>query len=167
MQRISQTVCPQYLVDEPHATEYTSLARTAAKIRAQDSRALSFINLDGSNVSGVGAFNQTGWAREWSGRIDASASDLAGYTYQTYVQEFVDVVRPDVICYDHYPTFGRLGLGAGQQADARAQDTREDYVKNLRIVGEISRNASIPMWLYFNIVPCKFARCDFARYGSS
>ena len=101
MGRISQTVCPQYLVDEPHATEYTSLARAVAKIRAQDKRALSFINLDGSNVSGVGAYNQTGWAREWSGRIDASASDLAGYTYQTYVQEFVDVVRPDVICYDH------------------------------------------------------------------
>ena len=39
-------------------------------------------------------------------------------------------------------------------------------MRNLRIVGEISRNASIPMWLYFNIVPCTFARCDFARYGS-
>eukprot|EP01050_Picozoa_sp_SAG11_P011997 SAG11_NODE_1306_length_5245_cov_6.023513_10_plen_98_part_00 len=59
---------------------------------------------------------------------------------------------------DHYPTFGRLGLGAGQQADERAQDTREDYVRNLRIVGNITQNASIPMWLYFNIMPCE-QRC--------
>ena len=58
---------------------------------------------------------------------------------------------------DHYPTFGRLGLGAGPQADERAQDTREDYVRNLRIVGDITRSASIPMWLYFNIIPCKLS----------
>ena len=113
--------CPQYLVDEPHANEYHSLAHAVATIRAQDPRALSFINLLSSNVSGVGGYNQTRWARQWSGRIQAPASALAGYDYRSYVQQFVDVVRPDIICFDHYPTFGRLGLGAGQQADERAQ----------------------------------------------
>ena len=78
----------QYLVDEPNADEYAGLATTVAKVRSQDPHALSFINLLPSNVSGYGMNNATGWAKEWG------AED-----YRSYVQELVDTVRPDIICF--------------------------------------------------------------------
>ena len=116
----------QYLVDEPNADEYAGLATTVAKIRSQvskfesyqsgatvlsgamgpqplslspvavavstvrsqDPHALSFINLLPSNVSGYGMDNATGWAKEWGAK-----------DYRSYVQELVDTVRPDIICF--------------------------------------------------------------------
>jgi hypothetical protein len=116
-----------YLKDEPYAGEFRGLAATVAQVRARDPAALSFVNLYPSNVS---------HAVEWGAP-----------NYTSYVQQFVDTVRPDVLCFDHYPTFGRT------VADARAADTREDYVANLAMVAEIAERGQRPMWLYFNIVP--------------
>ena len=88
-----------------------------AYIRAKTPPALSFINLLPSNVSGEGAgFNASGFAKEWGAP-----------NYSAYVQQLVDIVKPDILCFDHYPTFGRV------VSDARAMDTREDYVTNLRL----------------------------------
>ena len=75
-------------MDEPNADEYAGLATTVAKVRSQDPHALSFINLLPSNVSGYGMNNATGWAKEWGAK-----------DYRSYVQELVDTVRPDIICF--------------------------------------------------------------------
>ena len=73
---------------------------------------MSFINLFGSNVSGEGAGdNPAGWAHEWGAA-----------NWSAYAQELVDVVRPDVLCFDHYPVFGRVASDAarGCQCDSVA-----------------------------------------------
>ena len=64
------------------------VAVAVSTVRSQDPHALSFINLLPSNVSGYGMTNATGWAKEWGAK-----------DYRSYVQELVDTVRPDIICF--------------------------------------------------------------------
>ena len=126
-----------YLADEPRGGSFSSLAAEVAAVRKAAPGALSFINLLPSNVSGVGrGTNAARWAREWGAP-----------NYTAYVRGLVDVVDPDVVCFDHYPTFGRNVAGK------RENDTREDYVRNLALAGGVTWEAGIPLWQYFNIVP--------------
>lgn len=98
-----------------------------SNIRARSPGSLSFINLLPSNVS---------HARYWGEP-----------NYTAYVQKFVDIVNPDIVAFDHYPTFGR------NVADKRETDTREDYVRNLDLACVIANKASLPVWQFFNTVP--------------
>ena len=134
----SKTQWGFYLGDEPNAHAFPSLRQTVAGVRASAPGSMSFINLFGSNVSGEGAGNNpAGWAHEWGAA-----------NWSAYAQELVDVVQPDVLCFDHYPVFGRVA------SDARATDTREEYVLNLALAAAVTRRAhNLPLWLYFNIVP--------------
>lgn len=126
-----------YLADEPSGRTFSSLAAEVAAVRKAAPGALSFINLLPSNVSGRGkGTNAARWAREWGAP-----------NYTAYVRALVDVVDPDVVCFDHYPTFGRNVAGK------RENDTREDYVRNLALAGGVTWEAGIPLWQYFNIVP--------------
>ena len=135
--QLSPTQWGYYLADEPNAHSFPSLASEVASVRKDAPGSMSFINLLPANVSGEGhGDNATGWAHEWGAD-----------NYSAYVQSLVDVVAPDVVCFDSYPNFGRV------VSDAVSEDTREDYVNNLRIVSVIATRAQLPMWLYFNIVP--------------
>ena len=135
--QLSPTQWGYYLSDEPNALTFPSLANEVASVRKAAPGSMSFINLLPANVSGERyGYNATGWAHEWGAA-----------NYSDYVQALVDVVEPDVVCFDSYPNFGRV------VTDADSEDTREDFVTNLRIVSAIATKAKLPMWLYFNIVP--------------
>jgi hypothetical protein len=125
--QLSPTQWGFYLADEPSAHQFQSLAKDVAAVRVSAPRSMSFINLLPSNVTR---------RREWGAD-----------NYSEYAQQLVDIVKPDVVCFDHYPNFGRV------VNDARAEDTREDYVRNLELAGAVARGAKLPLWLYFNVVP--------------
>jgi hypothetical protein len=130
-----------YLADEPNAHEFPSLAKEVAAVRQEAPGSMSFINLLPSNVSGEGhGDNASGWAHEWG---------AANYT--DYAQQLVDIVKPDVVCFDHYPIFRPNPTGTGK--NKLLHDTREDYIRNLAMAGAVAHRAKLPLWLYFNIVP--------------
>ena len=139
--QLSSTQWGFYLADEPSAHVFPSIAKDVAAVRQEAPGSMSFINLLPSNVSGEGhGDNVSGWAREWGAA-----------NYSEYAQKFVDVVKPDVVCFDHYPVFHANPTGTGKMK--LLHDTREDYIRNLAIAGAVAHRAKLPMWLYFNIVP--------------
>lgn len=69
--------------------------------------------------------------------------------------------RNQVVCFDSYPNFGKV------VTDADSEDTREDYVTNLRIVRTVAAKAKLPMWLYFNIVPYGGSGVKMPKEGHS
>ena len=79
-----------YLRDEPHANEFKALAETVAGVHKQSPGALVFINLLGGYMASPAA------AMGWWGFPQ----------YHEYVDAFVKAVRPDILCFDLYPSFG-------------------------------------------------------------
>ena len=141
--QLSSTQWGFYLADEPNAAEFPGLAKDVAAVRKEAPGSMSFINLLPSNVSGEGhGDNPAGWAHEWG------ASN-----YTAYAQQLVDVVKPDVVCFDHYPVFHSDPTVTGKTKCKYCRDTREDYIRNLEMAAAVAHPAHLPLWLYFNIVP--------------
>lgn len=63
-------------------------------------------------------------------------------TYGEYVRRFVDEVKPEVLCMDHYPRF---------RPDE--PDGRDGYCANLQVMRTESLRAGIPFWNFFNTMP--------------
>jgi hypothetical protein len=103
-----------YLVkDEPNTSEFPALRDTVAALKKADGKHLAFINLLPTY---------------------ASAAQLGAPTYEEYVKQYLDVVHPDVLCFDHYP-FTTSG-------------ERPDYLENLEIIRRQAVSAKIPFWLF-------------------
>eukprot|EP01043_Picozoa_sp_COSAG02_P056974 COSAG02_NODE_6842_length_3331_cov_3.012995_4_plen_213_part_00 len=63
---------------------------------------------------------------------------------------FVSVVRPDILCFDLYPSFGDCGWGVeGGDVNASA-DTRGRYLDNLAFINNRSLAANVSFWNYFD-----------------
>ena len=141
--QVSPTQWGFYLADEPNAHEFPSLQKDVAAVRAEAPGSMSFINLLPCNVSGEGhGDNPSGWAHEWGAA-----------NYSDYAQQLVDVVKPDVVCFDHYPVFHSDPTVTGKTKCRSCRDSREDYIRNLELAGAVAHRAKLPLWLYFNIVP--------------
>ena len=66
------------------------------------------------------------------------------------VDAFVSTVRPDILCFDLYPSFGDCGWGvAGGDVNA-SDDTRGRYLYNLAFINNRSLAASVSFWNYFD-----------------
>jgi hypothetical protein len=61
------------------------------------------------------------------------AVPAGGYSYHQYLQDIVQVVKPDLLMYDHYPFFSD-----GSQ--------RADYFVNLLAVREVALEHNLPYW---------------------
>jgi hypothetical protein len=107
--------------DEPSAQEFDALSHDVDQVRQSRSGKLLFINLF-PNYAGKGI--------------------LGTSTYDEYVSRFCDVVKPDVLCMDHYPRF-RPG----------EKDGRDAYCANLSVLRNESLRAGIPFWNFFNTMP--------------
>ena len=68
--------------------------------------------------------------------------------YRGYLRAFVDTVRPDLLCFDHYPLFY-----PGSATDAASNTSQAGYLRNLADVREASLAAGIPFWNFFNAMP--------------
>ena len=115
--------------DEPSADEFPALRVWADSVATRAPGTLRFINLL-PNYATPGAWNAS--------------------TYDEYVSEYVEVVDPDLLCFDHYPLFDAL-----QPFDATNPDntTQAGFIRNLVSFREASLKASIPFWVFFNSMP--------------
>ena len=78
------TVTGYFITDEPHVNTYANLGKVVAYLREKDPTRLSFINLY------PGEANQP-----------AHGAD----TYNEYIEQFLDTVKPEILSYDRYIFF--------------------------------------------------------------
>ncbi|HUW62076.1 MAG TPA: hypothetical protein VMZ06_13830 [Candidatus Bathyarchaeia archaeon] len=62
-------------------------------------------------------------------------------SYEEHVACFMEEVRPDVLCMDHYPLF------------KPGQDGRQAYCDNLDVMRRFSLANGVPFWNFFNTMP--------------
>ncbi len=98
-----------YITDEPNAHAYPNLSKVVTYIREKDPTRLSFINLFPTY---------------------ADEEQLGTDSYDNHVEQFIDIVKPELLSYDHYHFFnGRDGNG---------------YFNNLGIIRKWAMRYDIP-----------------------
>ena len=113
--------------DEPSASDFPAVAAWAASVATRAPGALRFINLLPNY---------------------ASAGALGTRSYAAYLAEYVATVRPDMLCFDHYPVFGP---GSATATDDNA--TMAGYVRNLGAVREVAVASGLPFYNFFGAMP--------------
>jgi len=98
-----------HICDEPQTNAFENLAMVVAYLRKKDPTRLSYINLYPS------------YGRE---------SHFQGYTYEEYVSRFMDIVKPELLSYDHY--------------NFQDFQNRPDYFYNLEIIRKYACLYDIP-----------------------
>lgn len=68
----------------------------------------------------------------------SSLVQRGGLTYKEYVQQYLEIVKPDVLSFDHYP----LKMFNGETS------ITEDYLLNLEIISKAAKAAGIPFWCF-------------------
>jgi len=112
------------LADEPQPGDFPGLAAWFASLAQRAPGALRFVNLL-PNYSDFG---------------------LPG-GFGGYVESFVELVKPDLLCWDHYPLFYEgSDTAAGNVSQA-------GYLRNLDVIRAASLAANIPFWNFFNAMP--------------
>jgi hypothetical protein len=102
-----------HIVDEPSAAAFDGLAEVNAYLKEKDPRHPGFVNLFPT------------YARDFPGALGAAS-------YEEYVRQYVQKVKPFVISYDHYHF-----TGAGD---------RPDFFENLDTVRRVSLESKTPFW---------------------
>jgi hypothetical protein len=75
-----------FITDEPNATNFPALGKLVAHLRQKDPAHLAYINLFPTYASNEQLGNQ--------GDVETA--------YRAHLRQYVDIVRPDLISYDHY-----------------------------------------------------------------
>ncbi len=114
------------ITDEPSAVRFPEFARIVEYLRERDPAHLSHINLFPTYASAV-ALGTAGGAVE---------------AYREHLRQFVDVVKPDLISYDHYNLYTDDGEGPTLHED-------NQYFMNLALVREASLYGGIP---FINVI---------------
>ena len=112
------------LADEPQPSAFPAIAAWFASLAQRAPGALRFVNL----LPNYADFPQPGG-------------------FGAYVAEFVRVVAPDLLCFDHYPLFFEgSDVTPGNVSQA-------GYLRNLGVFRAASLAAGIPFWNFFNAMP--------------
>ena len=143
---LSASVKGYFLKDEPHAQEFAACGAQAAAIRARRPGALVFVNMLGSDDT------------TFEGEVVPRMEHWWGVkTYKEYTDGFLGTVKPDILCFDQYPTFGDCGAGVGMGAGAfyknglnYSHDTRNLFLYNLQYINNRSSSANLTFWNYFH-----------------
>ena len=98
-----------YITDEPSAGSFPGLAKLVAYLRERDPAHFAYINLyptyapEGKPALGVTAAKaeraRIGYPKNLQGVGPDNRTVLA---YREYLKQFVEIVKPDLISYDHY-----------------------------------------------------------------
>ncbi|MCS7224208.1 MAG: hypothetical protein NZ959_06600 [Armatimonadetes bacterium] len=107
-----------FLRDEPNASEFADLARVHQRLLELDPKSVPYINLFPTY---------------------ATQQQLGTPTYDEYVDQFLKIVKPRVLSYDHY-------------ALLQGRD-RPDYFLNMEIIRRMSLQAGIPFWFILLSTP--------------
>lgn len=70
------------------------------------------------------------------------ALPAGGYSYERYVQDYIELYHPQVLSYDYYPVNGRY------------PNLQSGYYENMSIIRKYAMQAEIPFWVY--IQTCSF-----------
>ena len=70
-----------------------------------------------------------------------------GAPYPVYIDEYIKQVKPDNVCFDHYP-FQKRRINPETEADGFYDYTRTDYFYNLDVVAKACDEADIEMWTF-------------------
>ncbi len=107
------------ITDEPSAVRFPEFARMVAYIRERDPIHLAHINLF-PTYAGAGALGTSGGTDE---------------AYREHLRQYVDIVKPDLISYDHYGLY--------------TNDDGNQYFMNLHLVREAALYGGIP---FINVI---------------
>ena len=108
-----------FITDEPNATNFAGLGKLVGYLRARDPAHLAYINLFPTYASN----------EQLGNRGDTVTA------YQAHLRQYLDVVKPELISYDHYQ-FTTNGDSA-------------DYFLNLALIRRAAQAAGLP---FLNIV---------------
>ena len=108
-----------YITDEPSATEFPALGRLVAYLRERDPKHTALINLFPTYASAA--------------QLGTSGDTVTAY--REHLRQFVEIVKPDLISYDHYH-FQATADGGG-------------YFLNLALVREAALAGGVP---FVNVV---------------
>lgn len=73
------------------------------------------------------------------------ATPPPGYSYPQYVEDFIDIIKPDVLMYDHYPFFSN-------------GTTNPRYLENLMVVRSKAMEHGLPYWGWLQAFGGSFGR---------
>ena len=108
-----------FITDEPNATNFPGLGKLVSYLRDRDPAHLAYINLFPTYANN-GQLGTTG------DKVNA---------YKKHLEEFIEVVKPGIISYDHYQ-FATKG-------------DHPDYFLNLALIRQAANDAKLP---FLNIV---------------
>jgi hypothetical protein len=100
-----------YITDEPGAAAFAGLAEVVAYLRSIDPSHPAYINLLPNY---------------------ATSEQLGTPTYREHVQQFLDVVQPEILSYDHYHFL--------------VDGDRPGFFDNLAVVRELALLSDVPFW---------------------
>ncbi len=129
-----------FLTDEPGAGAFAGLGRVVAYLRERDPQHLAYINLFPTYANeqqlGVSADAaeraRVGYPTDFAG---VGTSDKTVLCYREHLKQFVEIVKPDLISYDHYHFL-------------KASDGKQ-YFLNLGLIRRAAREAGKP---FLNII---------------
>lgn len=121
------------LMDEPNASMFPHLAYLVKKIKEKDPNHISSINLLPTYANPV----QMGAVRVDE---DVVVKQLGFKTYEGYIDSFMSTVKPEILCYDHYPL-----LADGSD--------RSDFYENMEIIRRAALKYDVPFWGFALTIP--------------
>ncbi|MBN1903026.1 hypothetical protein JW926_17010 [Candidatus Sumerlaeota bacterium] len=138
-----------HLVDEPGTGAFPKLARLVAFLRQRDPAHTAYINLfpTYANEAQLGVSDdaaeraRVGYPQDFAG---VNTDDKTAMRYREYLRQFIDIVKPDLISYDHYHF---LKNSDGIQ-----------YFLNLSLIRKAALDANLP---FLNIIQA----CDSPAEG--
>jgi hypothetical protein len=129
-----------FITDEPDASKFLSLAELVDYLRKNDPLRLSYINLLPIYASekqlGVLVDQDSDLKEEYFSNLHAVGSHNQNVLrYLKYLSQFVNIVKPDIISYDHYHLFkGR---------------NSPHYFLNLALISKMSKDLKLP---FMNVI---------------
>jgi hypothetical protein len=132
-----------YLTDEPGTSAFAGWGKLVAYLRKRDPKHLAFINLYPTYASNEQLNVSAEEIRKKSNSGDEIFVALAGNAgtqavaaaYKEYLRQFIKVVKPELISYDHYHFFKKFD--------------GEQYFLNLELIRESALEAKKP---FLNII---------------
>ena len=106
-----------FLKDEPSAKDFPYLGKWMKSIRAVDSQHACYINLFPNY---------------------AVPAQLGADTYQHYLDEYIAMVAPPVLSFDHYPVIETKG----------ERHLREEWFANLEMAAKTAQKNNKPFWAF-------------------
>lgn len=126
------------LSDEPGRVMYEDLAESRSifeSVLADTSEKLYHVNLFPTYAT-----EKQLWFRSYT---DEDVLPVESYTYEQYLNDFMDMYDPQVLSYDFYPIQGSFPELMG------------GYFENMSVIRKAALEANIPFWVY--IQTCSFS----------